>query len=105
MGIGPMHAVPKLLGRFDLTMDDIDLVELNEAFASQVIACQRALDIPIEKLNVNGGAIAVGHPFGMTGSRCTGQLLRELRRRGGRYGIVTMCVGGGMGFASLFEAA
>ena len=105
MGIGPIHAVPKLLGRFDLTMDDIDLVELNEAFASQVIACQRALDIPMEKLNVNGGAIAIGHPFGMTGSRCTGQLLRELRRRGGRYGIVTMCVGGGMGFASLFEAA
>ncbi len=105
MGIGPINAVPKLLRRFDLTIDDIDLVELNEAFASQVLACQRALDIPIDKLNVNGGAIAVGHPFGMTGSRCTGQLLRELRRRGGRYGIVTMCVGGGMGFASLFEAA
>lgn len=104
MGMGPVHAVPKLLERSGLTMDDIDLVELNEAFASQVVACRRSLGIPLEKLNVNGGAISIGHPFGMTGSRCTGHLLRELRRRGGRYGIVTMCVGGGMGFASLFEA-
>jgi acetyl-CoA acetyltransferase family protein len=103
MGIGPVTAVPKLLKRYGLTVDDIDVFELNEAFASQVLACQRALDIPIEKLNVNGGAIAIGHPFGMTGSRCTGHLLRELARRGGRYGVVTMCVGGGMGFASLFE--
>lgn len=103
MGIGPVTAVPKLLEKFGLTVDDIDLFELNEAFASQVLACQRKLGIPIEKLNVNGGAIAIGHPFGMTGTRCTGHLLRELRRRGGRYGVVTMCVGGGMGFASLFE--
>ena len=105
MGIGPVTAVPKLLDRAGLTIDDIDLVEMNEAFASQVLACQRALDIPLDKLNVNGGAIAIGHPFGTTGSRCTGHLLRELRRRGGRYGIVTMCVGGGMGFASLFATA
>ncbi|WP_029137332.1 thiolase family protein [Nakamurella lactea] len=103
MGIGPIHAVPKLLDRFNLSVDDIDLFELNEAFASQVLACQRELNIPLEKLNVNGGAIAIGHPFGATGSRCTGHLLRELGRRGGRYGVVTMCVGGGMGFASLFE--
>lgn len=105
MGMGPIHAVPKLLAQAGLTMEDIDLVELNEAFACQVLACQRILDIPIEKLNVNGGAISIGHPFGMTGSRCTGHILRELRRRGGRYGIVTMCVGGGMGFATLLEAA
>jgi acetyl-CoA acyltransferase len=103
MGIGPVTAVPKLLKRYGLTVGDIDLFELNEAFASQVVACQRALDIPAEKLNVNGGAIAIGHPFGMTGSRCTGHLLRELHRRNGRYGVVTMCTGGGMGFASLFE--
>lgn len=105
MGIGPVHVIPKLLRRYGLTIDDIDLVELNEAFASQVLAVQRALHIPLERLNVNGGAIAIGHPFGVTGSRCTGHLLRELRRRRGRYGIVTMCVGGGMGFASLFESA
>lgn len=105
MGMGPIHAVPKLLAKAGLTIADIDLVELNEAFASQVLACQRILGIPTEKLNVNGGAISIGHPFGVTGSRCTGTILRELRRRGGRYGIVTMCVGGGMGFASLFEAA
>lgn len=104
MGMGPIHAVPKLLAKTGLTIDDIDLVELNEAFASQVLASQRILGIPTEKLNVNGGAISIGHPFGATGSRCAGHLLRELRRRGGRYGIVTMCVGGGMGFASLFEA-
>jgi acetyl-CoA acetyltransferase family protein len=105
MGIGPIYAVPKLLKRHGLSMDDIDFVELNEAFASQLLQCQRVLDIPAEKLNPCGGSIAIGHPFGMTGSRLTGLLLRQLRRTGKRYGIVTMCVGGGQGFASLFEAA
>ncbi len=105
MGIGPVFAVPKLLQRHGLSMDDIDIVELNEAFAAQVLYCQRELKIPDEKINPSGGSIAIGHPFGMTGSRMTGLLLRQLRRQGGRYGIVTMCVGGGQGFASLFEAA
>jgi acetyl-CoA acetyltransferase family protein len=105
MGIGPIYAVPKLLKRHGLTMDDIDIVELNEAFASQLLQCQRVLEIPNEKLNPSGGSISIGHPFGMTGSRMTGLLLRELKRTGGRYGIVTMCVGGGQGFASLFESA
>lgn len=105
MGIGPIFAVPKLLKRHGLTMQDIDIVELNEAFASQLLHCQRVLEIPNEKLNPCGGSIAIGHPYGMTGSRLTGLLLRELKRTGGRYGIVTMCVGGGQGFASLFEAA
>ncbi|MHA7836744.1 MAG: thiolase family protein [bacterium] len=104
MGIGPVFAVPKLLKRHGLTMDDIDIVELNEAFASQLLYCQRELGIPNEKLNPSGGSISIGHPFGMTGSRMTGLLIRQLRRTGGRYGIVTMCVGGGQGFASLFEA-
>ena len=104
MGIGPVFAVPKLLERQGLTIDDIDIVELNEAFASQTLYCQRQLGIPEEKLNPSGGSIAIGHPFGMTGSRLTGLLLRQLRREGKRYGIVTMCVGGGQGFASLFEA-
>jgi acetyl-CoA acetyltransferase family protein len=105
MGIGPIYAVPKLLEAHGLTMNDIDVVELNEAFASQTLQVQRVLEIPDEKLNPNGGSISIGHPFGMTGARLTGALLRELKRRGGRYGIVTMCVGGGQGFASLFEAA
>jgi acetyl-CoA acetyltransferase family protein len=105
MGIGPIYAVPKLLKRHGLTMDDIDVVELNEAFASQLLQCQRVLDIPNEKLNPCGGSIAIGHPFGMTGSRLTGLLLRQLQRQKKRYGIVTMCVGGGQGFASLFERA
>jgi acetyl-CoA acetyltransferase family protein len=105
MGIGPVFAVPKLLKRFGLTIKDIDFVELNEAFASQVLYCQRTLGIPDEKLNQCGGSIAIGHPFGMTGSRLTGILLRQLKRQGKRYGIVTMCVGGGQGFASLFESA
>jgi acetyl-CoA acetyltransferase family protein len=104
MGIGPVFAVPKLLKRQGLTLDDIDVVELNEAFASQLLYCQRQLDIPNEKLNPSGGSISIGHPFGMTGTRMTGLLLRQLRREGKRYGIVTMCVGGGQGFASLFEA-
>jgi acetyl-CoA acetyltransferase family protein len=105
MGIGPVFAVPKLLKRHGLTMKDIDIVELNEAFASQLLYCQRQLEIPNEKLNPCGGSIAIGHPYGMTGSRLTGLLLRQLQRTGGRYGIVTMCVGGGQGFASLFERA
>ncbi len=105
MGIGPVLAVPKLLGRLGMTLDQIDIVELNEAFAAQVVHCQRVLGIPDEKLNPNGGSIAIGHPYGMTGSRMTGHLLRELRRQGKRYGLVTMCVGGGQGLAALFEAA
>jgi acetyl-CoA acyltransferase len=105
MGIGPVFAVPKLLKQHGLTIDDIDIVELNEAFASQLLYCQRELGIPNEKLNPSGGSIAIGHPFGMTGSRMTGLLLRQLKRQGKKYGIVTMCVGGGQGFASLFEAA
>ena len=104
MGIGPVVAVPKLLKRHGLTMDDIDIIELNEAFAAQLLHCQRVLQIPNEKLNPMGGSISIGHPFGMTGSRMTGSLIRQLRRSGKRYGIVTMCVGGGQGFASLFEA-
>jgi len=104
MGIGPVFAVPKLLKRHGLTMDDIDIVELNEAFASQLLYCQRELEIPNEKLNPCGGSISIGHPFGMTGSRMTGLLVRQLKRTGGRYGIVTMCIGGGQGFASLFES-
>jgi acetyl-CoA acetyltransferase family protein len=105
MGIGPIYAVPKLLKRHGLTIDDIDIVELNEAFASQLLQCQRVLEIPDEKLNPSGGSISIGHPFGMTGSRLTGLLLRQLKRGGKKYGIVTMCVGGGQGFASLFESA
>jgi acetyl-CoA acetyltransferase family protein len=104
MGIGPVYAVPKLLKQHGLTLDDIDVVELNEAFASQLLYCQRQLEIPDEKLNLNGGSIAIGHPFGMTGTRMTGHLLRELKRQGKRYGIVTMCIGGGQGLAALFES-
>jgi acetyl-CoA acyltransferase len=105
MGIGPVFAVPKLLKRHGLTIDDIDIVELNEAFASQVLYCQRELGIDNAKLNPSGGSISIGHPFGMTGSRMTGLLLRELKKTGGKYGIVTMCIGGGQGFAALFESA
>jgi acetyl-CoA acyltransferase len=105
MGIGPVFAVPKLLKRAGLTIDDIDVVELNEAFASQVVYCRDRLGIPMEKLNPNGGSIAIGHPYGTTGSRMVGTLLRELHRRKKRYGIVTMCIGGGMGAAGLFETA
>jgi acetyl-CoA acyltransferase len=104
MGIGPVPAVRKLLKRTGLTLADIDLIEMNEAFAAQAVYCQRELGIPDEKLNVNGGAIALGHPLGCTGAKLTATLLHELRRRGGRYGIVTMCIGGGMGAAGLFEA-
>lgn len=102
-GIGPVPAVRKLLERTGVALDDIDLVELNEAFAAQVLACTKELPIDSARLNVNGGAIALGHPLGCTGARLTTSLLYELRRRQGRYGLVTMCVGGGMGAAALFE--
>lgn len=105
MGIGPVFAVPKLLKHAGLKLSDIDIVELNEAFASQAVYCRDRLGIDPGKLNPNGGAISIGHPYGMTGSRMTGTLLLELRRQKKRWGIVTMCVGGGMGAAGLFEAA
>ena len=104
MGIGPVFAVPRLLKRRGLKVEDIDLWELNEAFAVQVIYCRDQLGIPQEKLNVNGGSIAIGHPFGMTGSRMVGTLASEMLRRKAKYGVVTMCVGGGQGAAGLFEA-
>ncbi|WP_170390816.1 acetyl-CoA C-acyltransferase [Ruegeria arenilitoris] len=103
MGIGPVFAVPRLLERHGLSVEEIDLWELNEAFASQALYCRNRLGIDDEKCNVNGGSIAIGHPFGMTGARMVGHLLREGRRRGAKLGIVTMCIGGGMGAAGLFE--
>lgn len=103
MGIGPVFAVPKLLARHGLSVDDIDLWELNEAFASQALYCQRKLGIPDERLNVNGGAIALGHPFGVTGARLVGHALLEGRRRKAKYAVVTMCISGGMGAAGLIE--
>jgi acetyl-CoA C-acetyltransferase len=103
MGIGPVYAVPRLLERHGLKVDDIDLWELNEAFASQCLYSRDKLGIDPEKYNVNGGSIAIGHPFGMTGARCAGHLLLEGKRRGAKLGVVTMCIGGGMGAAGLFE--
>jgi acetyl-CoA C-acetyltransferase len=103
MGIGPVFAIPRLLARTGLELDQIDLWELNEAFASQAIYCRDKLGIPNDKLNVSGGAISIGHPYGMSGARMTCHLLAEGKRRGARYGVVTMCIGGGMGAAGLFE--
>jgi acetyl-CoA acyltransferase len=103
MGIGPVKAVPKALKRAQLAIGDIDLIEFNEAFASQALAVKRELGFPDDRLNVNGGAIALGHPLGATGAKLTTQLVHELRRRGGGHGLVTMCIGGGMGAAGVFE--
>lgn len=103
MGIGPVEAIRKVLQQTGLTLQDIDLIELNEAFAAQALAVIREVELDEEKVNVNGGAIALGHPLGCTGAKLTATLLYELRRRGGRYGLCTMCVGGGMGAAGIFE--
>jgi len=103
MGVGPAHAIPKALAAAGLKVEDIDVFEINEAFASQALHCVRALEIPSEKVNPNGGAIALGHPLGATGARMTATLLHELKRRGARYGVVSMCIGGGMGAAAVFE--
>jgi acetyl-CoA acetyltransferase family protein len=105
MGIGPVFAVPKLLKRQAIRMDDVDVWELNEAFASQVVYCRDKLGLSMDRLNPNGGSIAIGHPFGMTGSRLVGTIASEMKRRKARYGVVTMCVGGGQGAAALFERA
>jgi acetyl-CoA acyltransferase len=105
MGIGPVFAIPRLLKNAGLSLNEVDLWELNEAFASQALYCRDKLEIDNELYNVNGGSISIGHPFGMTGSRMTGAVLRELRRRDKKYGVVTMCIGGGQGAAGLFEAA
>jgi acetyl-CoA acyltransferase len=103
MGIGPIVAIPKVLQLTGLTLNAIDLIELNEAFASQTLAIVHELGIDMNKLNVNGGAIALGHPMGATGTKLTVQLMHEMKRRNARYGMVTMCIGGGMGAAGIFE--
>ena len=103
MGIGPVAAVPRVLKRTGLALDDIDVIELNEAFAAQSLAVLRELDLDPARVNVNGGAIALGHPLGCTGAKLTVQLLHELQRRNARYGMVTMCIGGGQGAAGIFE--
>ena len=103
MGVGPVAAIPKVLQRAGLTLNDIGLIELNEAFAAQVLAVMRELDLDPEKINVNGGAIALGHPLGCTGAKLTASLIYEMQRRSLRYGMVSMCVGGGMGAAAIFE--
>ena len=103
MGIGPVAAIPKALQQAELKLEDIDLIELNEAFAVQALAVMRELSLDASKVNVNGGAIALGHPLGCTGSKLTASLLFEMQRRNARYGMVTMCVGGGMGAAGIFE--
>ena len=103
MGVGPVYAIPKALKLAGLTLQDIDLIELNEAFAAQSLAVLSQLDVDLSRVNVNGGAIALGHPLGCTGAKLTATLLHEMKRRGSRYGLVTMCVGGGMGAAGIFE--
>jgi acetyl-CoA acetyltransferase family protein len=105
MGIGPALAIPRALAAAGLSLDQIDMIELNEAFAAQVLACVGELGIDEERLNVNGGAVALGHPLGCSGARLTTTLIHELRRRGGRYGIASLCVGVGQGLATVFEAA
>src|SRR5690554_6856699 len=105
MGIGPVYAIPKLLKRHGLKVSDIGLWELNEAFACQVIYCQKQLGIDLDKMNVNGGAVSIGHPFGMSGARMVGHALLEGKRRGVKYVVITICIGGGMGAAGLFEVA
>ena len=105
MGIGPLPAVKKLLAKNNLKVDDIDIYEMNEAFASQAVYCAKELGLPEDRLNVNGGAIALGHPLGCTGAKLTATALYELKRRGGKYAVVTMCIGGGQGAAGLFELA
>ena len=103
MGVGPIKAAPKVLERCGLTLDDIDIIELNEAFASQSLAVMRELELNPQIVNVNGGAIALGHPLGCTGAKLTVQLINEMKRREGEYGMVTMCIGGGMGAAGIFQ--
>jgi acetyl-CoA acyltransferase len=103
MGIGPIIAVPKAMKRAGLTLEDMDVIEINEAFASQAIACIRELNMPLEKINPNGGAMALGHPLGATGAILTCKALSELKRINGRYALITMCIGGGMGAAGIFE--
>jgi acetyl-CoA acyltransferase len=103
MGLGPINAIPKALSKAGLTLDQVELIEFNEAFAAQAVAVARHLGMDMERVNVNGGAIALGHPLGATGAKLTTQLVHELGRRGGGIGMVTMCVGGGMGAAGIFE--